>query len=165
MEFDSNGHLIPYFNAAAIPKIPENYPGVVSSDINCLIEYSFLKKNYKLTSRHNIFDSFGKNCIKFFFPQVCLVDTIKLLLYDKDDRCYDYTIKSGINHKKLTTLHKGQNQKSWQIIKFKPTLLRYIKIKGTRIYNAPKDVQDFVVVHFQMNTEKSNHAVSPYILR
>ncbi|XP_033340114.2 BTB (POZ) domain containing 9 isoform X2 [Megalopta genalis] len=94
----------------------------------------------------------------------CIINHIKMLLWDKDMRSYSYYIEVSMNQKDWVTVidHTEYLCRSWQYLYFEPRVVLYIRIVGTN--NTVNKV--FHVVSFQAyytsQTEKlSNGFVVP----
>uniref|UniRef100_A0A0K0EQX4 BTB domain-containing protein n=1 Tax=Strongyloides stercoralis TaxID=6248 RepID=A0A0K0EQX4_STRER len=89
----------------------------------------------------------GSGSITIAFPQPYLVSTMRLLLWDRDDRYYSYYIESSINGKvwKRIVDKTTEECRSWQNLQFEPEIVSYVKIVGT--YNSANEV--FHCVHFE----------------
>uniref|UniRef100_A0A0N5B6N2 BTB domain-containing protein n=1 Tax=Strongyloides papillosus TaxID=174720 RepID=A0A0N5B6N2_STREA len=89
----------------------------------------------------------GSGSITIHFPQPYLVDSIRLLLWDRDDRYYSYYIEGSVDGKGWKRIIDKTNEecRSWQDLKFEPVIVGYIRIVGT--HNSANEV--FHCVHFE----------------
>ncbi|RWS06123.1 BTB/POZ domain-containing protein 9-like protein, partial [Dinothrombium tinctorium] len=86
-------------------------------------------------SAHDISDDENKYLL-FTLSQDCYVDTIIVHLWDKDQRLYDFDVSCGVNENDLKIIERVKMQRGQQIIKFNPMRIRFIKLKGTEVYNV-----------------------------
>lgn len=89
----------------------------------------------------------GSGSITISFPQPYLVSTMRLLLWDRDDRYYSYYIESSVNGKTWKRIVDKTNEecRSWQNLEFEPEIISYVRIVGT--HNSANEV--FHCVHFE----------------
>lgn len=89
----------------------------------------------------------GSGNILVQLGQPYLVDSIKLLLWDCDDRSYSYYIEVSVNRKDWEVVcdKKDQLCRSWQLITFELRPVVFIKIVGT--HNTANEV--FHCVHLE----------------
>lgn len=88
--------------------------------------------------------------------QPYFIDSINLLLFDKDQRYYQYYIDVSIDNKnwiRILDRTKGESR-SWQNFRFQPIIAIYIKIVGT--YNKANKI--FHVVHFESPSQNLENA-------
>jgi len=86
------------------------------------------------------------------FADVQKISYIQMLLWDLDDRFYQYTIDTSVDGKKWQRLidrSKGK-WRSWQKINFKPRKVKYIRING--IHNSANAT--FHIIEFEAYAEK-----------
>merc|ERR1712228_322367 len=60
-----------------------------------------------------------------------IINTIKLLLWDQDNRYYNFNVEVSADQATWTSVLKGTQCKSWQEIQFKATPVKYIRLYGT----------------------------------
>ena len=91
--------------------------------------------------------SFYSGAIVVQLPQPYYIGSIRLLLWDCDDRSYSYYIDVSTDHLQWHRVVDMRNEKcqSWQTITFPPRPVCYIKIVGT--HNTANEV--FHCVHFE----------------
>ncbi|CEF64344.1 BTB/POZ-like domain and Coagulation factor 5/8 C-terminal type domain and Galactose-binding domain-like and BTB/POZ fold domain and BTB/Kelch-associated domain and BTB/POZ domain-containing protein [Strongyloides ratti] len=89
----------------------------------------------------------GSGSITISFPQPYLVSTMRLLLWDRDDRYYSYYIESSVNGKTWKRIVDKTNEecRSWQNLEFESEIISYVRIVGT--HNSANEV--FHCVHFE----------------
>lgn len=63
-----------------------------------------------------------------------IVNNIKMLLWDKDERSYSYYIEVSMDNKNWSKVvdYSQYHCRSWQNLHFSPRVVKYIKIVGTR---------------------------------
>ncbi|CAG5124300.1 unnamed protein product [Candidula unifasciata] len=92
-------------------------------------------QNYDLDrgfTRHPIDDNSGHGIvIKLGKPYI--INTVKLLLWDKDMRSYSYYIEVSMDDKDYERVidHTGYLCRSWQKLHFPARVVRYVKVVGT----------------------------------
>ncbi|PVD25748.1 hypothetical protein C0Q70_13408 [Pomacea canaliculata] len=92
-------------------------------------------QNYDLDrgfTRHPIDDNNGQGiAVKLGHPYI--INTIKLLLWDKDMRSYSYYIEVSMDDKDYDRIidHTIYLCRSWQKLHFPPRVVRYIRVVGT----------------------------------
>jgi BTB/POZ domain-containing protein 9 len=87
----------------------------------------------------------GSAAIVIQFPQPYLVDSLRLLLWDIDDRCYSFDIDVSCDGQEWTQIIKAHELRSWVAMKFKMIPVVFIRITGT--FNTANEI--FHVVHFE----------------
>ena len=113
-------------------------------------------RNYDMEkgfTRHHIDENPGTGILIKLGMQ-CIINHIKLLLWDRDPRSYSYYIEVSMDQRKWTRIIDHQNYlcRSWQNLYFAPRVIKFIKIVGT--HNTVNRV--FHVVSLEcMFTEKS----------
>ncbi|XP_073981114.1 BTB (POZ) domain containing 9 [Rhodnius prolixus] len=97
-------------------------------------------------TRHSISD--GGDSIIIKLGTQCVVNHIKMLLWDKDLRSYSYYIEVSVDQKDWTRVidHTQFYCRSWQKLYFKPRVINYVRIVGT--HNSVNTV--FHVVAFEI---------------
>ncbi|XP_055911449.1 BTB/POZ domain-containing protein 9 [Eupeodes corollae] len=63
----------------------------------------------------------------------CIINHIKMLLWDRDNRAYSYFIEVSVNQKHWERVidYTKYHCRSWQYLYFEPRAVRYIKLVGT----------------------------------
>ncbi|XP_022902316.1 BTB/POZ domain-containing protein 9 [Onthophagus taurus] len=89
----------------------------------------------------------GSGAILIQLAQPYILSSLRLLLWDLDDRSYSYYIESSVNIWDWEVMidKTRENCQSWQVVKFPPRPVVYIRIVGTR--NSENEV--FHCVHFE----------------
>lgn len=93
----------------------------------------------------------GSGCIIIQLGQPYMMDTMKLLLWDCDDRTYSYFIEVSVNmwDWELIVDKTKENCRSWQYLRFKKRPIVFIRITGT--HNSANEV--FHCVNFECPAE------------
>lgn len=114
-------------------------------------------------TRHTISDS-EEHGILIKLGEQCIINHVKMLLWDRDMRSYSYYIEASVDQEDWVRLvdHTEYFCRSWQYLYFEPRVVLYIRIVGTN--NTVNKV--FHVVSFEAyytnHTEKlSNGFVVP----
>ncbi|KAI4466825.1 Galactose-binding-like [Holotrichia oblita] len=89
----------------------------------------------------------GSGAILIQLGQPYIISSLRLLLWDCDDRSYSYYIESSVNIWDWEVLvdRTRENCQSWQVVRFAPRPVVFIRIVGTR--NTANEV--FHCVHFE----------------
>uniref|UniRef100_A0AC35TJB4 BTB domain-containing protein n=1 Tax=Rhabditophanes sp. KR3021 TaxID=114890 RepID=A0AC35TJB4_9BILA len=137
------GIVIPSENVATIPNNAIVTEGVARK-INCLLDGDI--HNYDLQQGY-VCHQIGAGCLTIELSQPYLLSSMKLLLWDCDERYYQYYIEVSCNGKVWKRIvDKTQEEcKSWQHLTFPQQPIVFIKIVGT--YNSANEV--FHCVHFE----------------
>uniref|UniRef100_A0A0N4Z9X0 BTB domain-containing protein n=1 Tax=Parastrongyloides trichosuri TaxID=131310 RepID=A0A0N4Z9X0_PARTI len=103
----------------------------------------------------------GSGSITIQFPQPYLVDSMRLLLWDRDDRYYSYYIECSVDGKTWKQIIDKTTEecRSWQYLEFQPEEIVYVKIVGT--HNSANEV--FHCVHFECPSDIKNKNVDDSI--
>eukprot|EP01084_Bolivina_argentea_P051583 94894_1 len=90
-----------------------------------------LREDWTKYDGHNGFTHVPNNStIQVNFRMKYKLNTIKFLLWDGDDREYDYKIEISNDGKAWNQLCKLSNRKSWQEIIFNTKLIKHVRIIG-----------------------------------
>lgn len=116
----------------------------VSRNRNALIDGN--TENYDWESGYTC-HQIGSGCITIQLAQPYVIDSMRMLLWDCDNREYSYYIEVSLNQRQWYKVvdRTQQSCRSWQLMSFEPRPISYIKIVGTR--NTANEV--FHVVHFE----------------
>lgn len=152
---DSNlnyrGHLLEEENVAVSKLNAQVLKGEVRSALLDGDTTSYdMEKGY---TRHSIDENEGKGIV-VMLGMPCIVNHMRLLLWDKDLRSYSYYIEVSVDQKDWVRIvdYSQYYCRSWQHIYFTPRVVKYIRIVGT--HNTVNRV--FHVVTFEcMFTRKS----------
>ncbi|XP_061172910.1 BTB/POZ domain-containing protein 9-like [Saccostrea echinata] len=130
----------------------------------CVIEGVSRSRNALINgdTRHYDWDSgytchqLGSGAIIVQLAQPYIIDTMRLLLWDCDDRSYSYYVEVSTDQKSWYSLADKRKEqcKSWQVIKFEKRPVTFVKIVGT--HNTANEV--FHCVHFECPAEMTNTA-------
>lgn len=76
----------------------------------------------------------GSGAILIQLGQPYIISSLRLLLWDCDDRSYSYFIESSVNVWDWEVLvdRTRENCQSWQVVRFAPRPVVFIRIVGTR---------------------------------
>ncbi len=107
-------------------------------------------KNYDMErgfSRHPIDESQPDKGIVIKLGMQCIINNIKMLLWDRDQRAYSYYIDVSMDQQDWARVvdHSKYHCRSWQDLYFTPRVARYIRVVGT--HNTVNKV--FHVVAFE----------------
>lgn len=83
-------------------------------------------------ARHSITESNDLGII-VELGTISIINHIKILLWDKDNRSYSYFIEVSVNQKQWDRVidYQEYNCRSWQHLYFTARAVRYIKLVGT----------------------------------
>ncbi|XP_050538973.1 BTB/POZ domain-containing protein 9 isoform X2 [Daktulosphaira vitifoliae] len=89
----------------------------------------------------------GSGCILVQLGQPYMLNSIRMLLWDCDDRYYSYYIEVSVNmwDWELIVDKSKELVRSWQVLQFKPRPIVFIRITG--VYNSANEV--FHCVHLE----------------
>uniref|UniRef100_A0A8W8HWW3 BTB/POZ domain-containing protein 9 n=1 Tax=Magallana gigas TaxID=29159 RepID=A0A8W8HWW3_MAGGI len=128
----------------------------------CVIEGVSRSRNALINgdTRHYDWDSgytchqLGSGAIIVQLAQPYIIDSMRLLLWDCDDRSYSYYVEVSTDQKSWYLLADKRKEqcKSWQVIKFEKRPVTFVKIVGT--HNTANEV--FHCVHFECPAEMTN---------
>lgn len=137
------GLLVPRSNVALVSRSSVVVEGVSRSRNNLL---NGDVTNYDWDSGYTC-HQLGSGSICVQLGQPYWLGSLRLLLWDCDERCYSYYIHSSVNGRDWDVVIDKTKEKcsSWQIIKFSPRPVVYFKIVG--VYNTANEV--FHCVHFE----------------
>lgn len=135
--------ICPNYNVATLLKSAYVIEGVSRSK-NALLNGD--TKHYNLDSGYTC-HQLGSGVILIQLGQPYIISSLRLLLWDCDDRSYSYYIESSVNIWDWEVLvdRTRENCKSWQVVTFPPKPVVFIRIVGTR--NTANEV--FHCVHFE----------------
>lgn len=74
-----------------------------------------------------------KSCISIALNQPYIIDSMRLLLWDKEDCTYSFYIQTSTDCERWRTVADKRNErlKSWQEFKFSERIVEFIRITGT----------------------------------
>ena len=140
--------LVPNYNVASIEHSACVLEGV-SRSRNALINGDY--KNYDWDSGYTC-HQLGSGNIIIQLSQPYVIDSMRLLLWDCDNRSYSYYIETSLDQTNWTVCVDKRNEtcSSWQVLVFPPRAMSFIRIVGT--HNTANEV--FHCVHFECPCEK-----------
>lgn len=115
-------------------------------------------KNYDWDSGYTC-HQLGSGAIVVQLAQPYIISSMRLLLWDCDDRSYSYYIEVSNNRQSWETVVDQRNEecRSWQTVSFPARVVTFIRIVGTR--NSVNEV--FHCVHFECPASSSPIHSSP----
>ncbi|KAJ4451557.1 BTB/POZ domain-containing protein 9 [Periplaneta americana] len=148
-----NGLIVPKENVATIDKSASVIEGV-SRSRNALLNGD--TKNYDWDSGYTC-HQLGSGAILVQLGQPYMIGSIRLLLWDCDDRSYSYFVEVSVNmwDWELVADKTRENCRSWQTLKFEPRPVVFIRIVGT--HNTANEV--FHCVHFECPAQSEETSV------
>lgn len=104
-------------------------------------------------TRHLILDGDKGICIALGRPSI--INTIKMLLWNKDPRSYSYFIEISMDNEDWIRVldYSKYLCRSWQTLHFKPRVVRYIRVYG--VHNTVNKV--FHLVHFECSYSNTSY--------
>ncbi|XP_058443834.1 BTB/POZ domain-containing protein 9 isoform X2 [Malaya genurostris] len=138
-----NGIVAPHSNVATVDRSATVVEGV-SRTRNVLLNGDV--KNYDWDSGYTC-HQLGSGVILVQLGQPYWIGSLRLLLWDCDERSYSFYIETSTNLKQWDMVVDKKNEllKSWQHFTFDPKIVVYIKIVGT--HNTANEI--FHCVHFE----------------
>lgn len=135
--------IYPNYNVATINKSAVVIEGV-SRSRHALLNGD--TKHYDWDSGYTC-HQLGSGAILIQLGQPYIISSLRLLLWDCDDRSYSYYIESSVNIWDWETVvdYTRENCTSWQVVHFTPRPIVFIRIVGT--HNTANEV--FHCVHFE----------------
>lgn len=142
-DFKKEELCVPNYNVASILHSSFVLEGV-SRTRNALINGDY--KNYDWDSGYTC-HQLGSGSISIHLAQPYILGSMRLLLWDLDNRSYSYCIETSIDQSTWTMCADKRNEacRSWQIIVFPPRPVSFVRITGT--HNTANEV--FHCVHFE----------------
>ncbi|ELU08603.1 hypothetical protein CAPTEDRAFT_220698 [Capitella teleta] len=130
-ELSYRGSLVPEENIATLRHGAQVIRGEMKS---ALLDGDF--NNYDLDrgfSRHPIDDNNPQQGIVVQLGSASIINTIRLLLWDKDMRSYSYHIEVSMDEKDWVRVidHTRFQCRSWQYLRFPQRVVKFVKITGT----------------------------------
>ncbi|CAH2086939.1 unnamed protein product [Euphydryas editha] len=125
------GLLLPEENVAT----PKRGARVISGDMrSALLDGD--TDNYDMErgyTRHNISDAPDNPGIVVRLATTTIINHIRMLLWDRDNRSYAYYIEVSVDQKDWVRVidHSNYYCRSWQNLYFEPRVVQYIKVVGT----------------------------------
>ncbi|XP_014668255.1 PREDICTED: BTB/POZ domain-containing protein 9-like isoform X2 [Priapulus caudatus] len=161
MELNYRGILLPEENVASLRHGAQVLQGEVKT---ALLDGDTL--NYDMDhgfTRHPIEDSVNKGIVVKLGTQ-CIVNHMRLLLWDKDMRSYSYYIEVSMDEKDWVKVgdHSKYLCRSWQRLYFTPRVIRFVRVVGT--HNTVNRVFHLVALeamHTKDTCETANGLIVP----
>ncbi|XP_066978684.1 BTB/POZ domain-containing protein 9-like isoform X1 [Macrobrachium rosenbergii] len=130
MDLQYRGYLMPGENVAVPSKGAQVLQGEMRSN---LLDGNTV--NYDMDrgfTRHPIDDNSGQGILIKLGMQ-CIINHMRMMLWDKDQRGYSYYIEVSMDQKDWVRVvdHTRYHCRSWQYLYFPPRVVRYIRIVGT----------------------------------
>ncbi|CAO2608665.1 BTB/POZ domain-containing protein 9 [Lemmus lemmus] len=144
------GLIVPMENVATIADCASVIEGV-SRSRNALLNGD--TKNYDWDSGYTC-HQLGSGAIVVQLAQPYMIGSIRLLLWDCDDRSYSYYVEVSTNQQQWTMVadRTKVSCKSWQSVTFERQPASFIRIVGT--HNTANEV--FHCVHFECPEQQSS---------
>lgn len=141
--------IVPNYNVASSLHSSCVLEGV-SRTRNALINGDY--KNYDWDSGYTC-HQLGSGWISIHLAQPYVLSSMRLLLWDCDNRSYSYCIETSIDQSTWTMVADKRNEacRSWQVLTFPAKPVSFIRITGT--HNTANEV--FHCVHFEAPCEES----------
>lgn len=150
-EINFRGHLVPEENIATSRHLAKVIEGEMPE---CLLDGDTtafdLDRGF---TRHLILEGDKGICISLGKPSI--INTIKLLLWNKDARSYSYYIDVSMDNEDWIRMidYSKYFCRSWQTLHFKPRVVRYIRVYG--VHNTVNKV--FHLVHFECSYSNTTY--------
>jgi BTB/POZ domain-containing protein 9 len=144
------GLVVPSLNVATIGNSACVIEGV-SRSRNALINGDW--ENYDWDTGYTC-HQLGSGAIVVQLAQPYMIDSMRLLLWDIDNRAYSFYIEVSVDqiHWQMVEDKKDSVCKSWQLIKFSKRPVVFIRMVGT--HNSANEV--FHCVHFECPAQVNN---------
>uniref|UniRef100_A0A182Q251 BTB/POZ domain-containing protein 9 n=1 Tax=Anopheles farauti TaxID=69004 RepID=A0A182Q251_9DIPT len=146
-----NGILQPTYNVATVERSATVVEGV-SRTRNVLLNGDV--KNYDWDSGYTC-HQIGSGAILIQLGQPYWIGSLRLLLWDCDNRSYSFYIEVSTNMKdwEVVVDKQGEHLKSWQHFSFLPKVVVYVRIVGT--HNTANEM--FHCVHFECPSQDADY--------
>ncbi|PIK52134.1 putative BTB/POZ domain-containing protein 9 [Apostichopus japonicus] len=119
--------------------------------------------NYDLDrgfTRHSIEDDAEPEGIVIELGKPSILNTIRLLLWDRDNRSYSYYIEASVDEKDWVKVvdHRTYLCRSWQNLHFQPRVCKFIRIVGTfnstnKVFHLVSFECCFTTKHFELDRD------------
>ncbi|KAJ3643690.1 hypothetical protein Zmor_026387 [Zophobas morio] len=139
-----NGIVFPTSNVATVEK-----KAVVVEGTNGAALLDGVTSDYGSFTYHVI----GTGSIVVQLAQPFMLSSMKLKLWDQDDRFYKYYVETSINKTEWTIVadHRNEENKSWQVLCFPERPVSFIRITGTG--GSSEAGRNFALLHFECPTD------------
>lgn len=143
-----DGLVVPKINVATVEKSATVLEGVSRNKNSLLNGVGDYDWDFGYTC-HQL----GSGNILIQLGQPYLISSIRILLWDCDDRTYSFYIETSINENQWETVVDKRNERlqSWQSFTFDQRPVTYIRIVGT--YNSANEI--FHIVHFECPNQEN----------
>ncbi|XP_050423904.1 BTB/POZ domain-containing protein 9-like [Adelges cooleyi] len=99
-------------------------------------------------------------CIEIQLAQPYVLSSMRMLLWDRDGRTYNYTVQVSVNHKDWDMVKDKSNKSAqlWQLLLFEQRPVVYIRITGVRVkmpLSIRKQDKTFNLVYFEAPAQVS----------
>jgi len=136
--------LIPRHNVATLPNNAVVVIGV-SRSRNSLLNGDTTNYDWDSGYTCHELEAAPNNCIIVQLAQPYLLDSMRLLLWDRDDRLYSFYVEVSVDTQVWNRVVEAERRRSWQTLYFPRAPVVYVKIVGTA--NTANEV--FHIVHFE----------------
>ncbi|XP_060523915.1 BTB/POZ domain-containing protein 9 [Cylas formicarius] len=152
-----NDIICPAYNVATLEKSAVVIEGV-SRARNALLNGE--TKQYDWDSGYTC-HQLGSGAILIQLGQPYIISSLRLLLWDCDDRSYSYYIESSVDiwDWEMVVDNTREGCKSWQVIRFPPRPVVFIRIVGT--HNTANEV--FHCVHFECPSSSEDNTTASQV--
>ncbi|XP_050435394.1 BTB/POZ domain-containing protein 9-like [Adelges cooleyi] len=122
-----NGFVVPKENVALLLK-----GAIVIDGFKNLNFYHLLSGGYYDGSEGYTWHWVGSGCILVQLAQPYVLSSIRMLLWDHDDRVYMYTVEASVNKNdwEIIVNKSKEPTRSWQVLQFEPRPIVYIRVTG-----------------------------------
>ena len=149
-----DGLIAPRLNVATVEKSAVVLEGV-SRNKNSLLNGNV--KDYDWDCGYTC-HQLGSGNILLQLGQPYLISSMRILLWDCDERTYSFYIETSVNETdwEMVVDKKNERLQSWQSFTFEPRPITYIRIVGT--YNSANEI--FHIVHFECPNQEGESSKS-----
>lgn len=146
-------HLAAYYfnNVAALDKGAKVIQGIGASNSNPDVVLDGDVLNYTGTTGYT-YHKLQETPIEIQLAQPYCVGSVRLLLWDGDDRTYGFYIETSTDriNWEMAVDKRDERLQSWQEFSFEPRNVAFFKITGT--FNSQNDNNCFHLVHFEAHS-------------
>ncbi|XP_050435238.1 BTB/POZ domain-containing protein 9-like [Adelges cooleyi] len=142
----NNGFIAPRHNVAS-----SSMSATVIEGKSILSNHVILDDNLKYYEKFRYFSYhyLKRECIKVQLAQPYMLSSMRMLLLSFRGLAYGYTVEVSVNNEEWDMVADKSNEsaRSWQLLKFEPMLVVYIRITG--IHSSNKNDKYFRCVHLE----------------
>ncbi|XP_050425985.1 BTB/POZ domain-containing protein 9-like [Adelges cooleyi] len=122
----NNGFVVPKYNVAS--KYYKN-ACIIKGECDIMLDDVYKNRDGHFYTHHPMELN---HFILVQLAQPYLLSSMRMRLWDHDDRVYSYTIEVSVNNQDWKMIVNKANEltQSWQLLQFKPTMIVYIRITG-----------------------------------